>query len=282
MSGWHSVPGFETKGKVGWLQNADRAKRVEEGRPFDSKDARSLIDKISSLVPYTKLKDEILDSQLKMRDKALISTAWLFFKRGGENLSVKLGGVHVENEMLRMTFHIEKKIAYYLKCGSCYFENKRMARRKKDGEFAVCRRCNVSLENSERIVKRLLPLRIKARTLKNPFTRYIVEWKEALEAMGAGPNSWFFPRFSGGREFVFESEHPMTVQRLDQILQRLDPSITSHMFRYGHALALFDKGYTPFNVAVIGDWDSSSMPEVYARRFRRSTAQVQFENELED
>lgn len=35
--------------------------------------------------------------------------------------------------------------------------------------------------------------------------------------------------------------------------QKLDPTLTSHMFRYGHSEKLFRLGYTPYEVKEIGE-----------------------------
>ena len=58
----------------------------------------------------------------------------------------------------------------------------------------------------------------------------------------------------------------LSVQRLDQILQRLDPTMSSCMFRYGHSEQLFYSGYSEYDLKDIGDWESTRMPEIYAKR----------------
>jgi hypothetical protein len=66
--------------------------------------------------------------------------------------------------------------------------------------------------------------------------------------------------------FKFFSERPMTVQNLDAILQRLDPTITSSFFRYFATEKYLSLGYLPHELKEVGDWSSSRMPELYAER----------------
>lgn len=68
----------------------------------------------------------------------------------------------------------------------------------------------------------------------------------------------------------------MSIQNYDRILQRLDPKMTSSMFRYGGSEKFLQLGYTPTELKSIGDWESSRMPEIYAERKDLNIAQRRF------
>jgi len=50
-----------------------------------------------------------IDRLLRLRDKAIISTGWIWFKRASEFLSVKSKDVAVTDHQLLVTFTIKKK-----------------------------------------------------------------------------------------------------------------------------------------------------------------------------
>jgi len=67
----------------------------------------------------------------------------------------------------------------------------------------------------------------------------------------------------------------------NQILQKLDLSLTSHMFRYGAAERLYIKGYDTKTIMDIGDWTSPTMPLLYAKRKGISPAQRRFSKDID-
>lgn len=90
------------------------------------------------------------------------------------------------------------------------------------------------------------------------------------------PNYVIFPPLRvifNSAYFDFEPVKPMTVSNLNRILQRLDPTMTSSLFRYGGAEKWLILGYTPHDLKEIGDWATSSMPEKYAEKKGISSAQ---------
>jgi len=77
----------------------------------------------------------------------------------------------------------------------------------------------------------------------------------------------------------FDFNRHLSVQRLDQILQKLSPTLTSCMFRYGHTEKLFRLGYSAHDIKEIGDWSSSRMPEIYASVKGLTEPQKKFAND---
>jgi len=246
--------------KSGWLTNPTRRARREQAFTLTDTDVEELINRIDLIERYAKT-ERRYERLLRMRDKALIAMAWTFFKRANEILRLKLKDVYWDDRYLYVTFRISKKGRRRKICPGCGHENGVRARR--------CSRCGYPLTDVEPVkTRRSEAVVTKRKTLGYPFCRYIVDWVKALKRLGADSDSWLFPRFNA-REETFELKEGkmgLSVKRFNQILQRLDPTLTSHMFRYGAAEKLLRLGYTPFELAEIGDWSSSMMPETYARR----------------
>jgi hypothetical protein len=115
----------------------------------------------------------------------------------------------------------------------------------------------------------------KRKTAKYWPCRFATAWVDRLDELRCGPECYVFPPFNvliGG----FRFDRHLTVQRYDQILQRLDPTLTSHHFRYGAAEKLLRLGYTPHDLKELGDWSSTLMPDVYAKRSGYTPSQTRF------
>lgn len=198
----------------------------------------------------------------------MISLTWIFFKRGKEVLRVKLQDVYYDQKELMVTFRIEKKRKRFKLCPNCGTKNARKAK--------FCRSCSFDLSQAETIEEGREPQNItKIKSMEFPFCKYVVEWVNTLKSLNPPENSYLFPPFNYFAK-TFQFNKHLTIQRFDQILQRLDQTLTSHMFRYGAAEKLLILGYTPYEIKEIGDWSSSRMPEEYAKRKGLTISQRKF------
>jgi len=213
------------KGKTGWLKNKARKERKDRPGTFTDEDCGKLIRMIEEEPHYISEKLGVeLNKLVRLRDKALISIAWIFFKRGGEVLKLKRKDINLTETEIFVTFTISKKQKRYKTCG----------------------------------------------TLRHKFAEYVHEWVLNFDELAPnGPEAWFFPalriHFSNGY-FDLYSLKAMTIQNFNRILKRLDPTMTSSLFRYGGAEKYLLLGYSPRELKEIGDWSTSYMPEVYAER----------------
>ena len=245
------------KGKRGWLKNKERLERRNRPKTLTDAQVMELIHKIDETEQYTKLRKSF-DELIRPRDKALISLSWIFFKRGSETLRTKLKDVYIDDRQLEVTFSITKKSKRVKTCPSCGEKNA--------NKSTYCRLCGRNIEYVEPIKKKEESFIVtKRKNIEYPFCRRFVEWIKTLKELGCKGEHYVFPPFIYLKK-TFEFSKHLTVQRFDQILQRLDNTLTSHMFRYGHSEKLFRLGYTPFEVKEVGDWQSSRMPEIYAKR----------------
>ncbi len=282
--GWHAHP--ENKYKVGWLQDQKRRDRRDREDTLTGKEVGVFIEKIETSETYSKLS---LDNNavVKLRDKAVFALWWIFFKRGGEMLSLRCKDINVMEDRLVVTYAIEKKKRFVLICAKCGYENRRNHRKDADDVYVVCKKCSRSLQDSIRETRKELVTSLKRRSLKDPMTAHILAWKEHTGHAAAGPNSWFFPKFQYFQNrFVWDSEKPLSIQWLDWMLQKTDKSLTSSMARYGHTEQLLkaktEKGAPKYSIDAItrrGDWESYDMPMRYAQKKGLTQQEIEFEED---
>lgn len=284
------TPDLRTANKkpwTGWLKNDEHLKRREASATLTDRDVKKLIKKIETMPKYCTpidFKDpeeaksyKVYESMLRHRDIALISLTWIFFKRGNEILHVKFEDITITNTELLVSLFIEKKQKHYKFCLNCTDKNKKPTKNSLKSQF--CKHCGCDIKQLAPTLVGAKPERkTKRKAIDNYFSKYIVRWYQDMEGMGAERKWWMFPRshyFSKYR-FLFTGKKPLSIQRFNQILQRLDPSLTSSMFRYGGAEKWLSLGYTPYDVRDVGDWSSSAMPERYAKKKGLTPKQREF------
>lgn len=261
--------------KSGWLKNKKRRARREAPLTLTDNQVQKMIDDVENMIGYTKLSEEE-DRLIRYRDTALIGTDWTFFKRGNEILHICFGQVAITDKYLKVGIYIEKKQKRFRICPKCEPKIKNSLKSK------FCKNCGDDISNVVPTVIGVKPeLKTKIKSLKFPFCKYLARWIREMEKMGAEAEWWVFPRFHYfSHSFLFKNDKPLSIQRFDQILQRLDPSMTSAMFRYGGAEKYLEMGYSPYEVKQIGDWSSSLMPERYADKKGLTKTDKQFSNDL--
>jgi integrase len=256
-------------GVRGWLKNPQRKARRFQTQTLVDENIKKLIQDIESNPSYTKL-DEPYNTFVKVRDKALIALSWCFFKRASEILNVKLSEVYYDDKLLYVSFHLRKKSRRIKVCNKC----KREIKAKSD----TCKYCHNDISNVEPIRKEP-PVVTKRKNLDYPYCKYVVEWCEVLKQFNV-KDSYLFPPLKCLPSVHFLFDKKLTTQRFEQILHKLDNSLSTHMFRYGKTELLISRGYTSFELTEIGDWESSTMPELYAKRKGLTPALKKFEQDI--
>jgi len=256
--------------KRGWLVNPARRERRDRAWTLTDSQVMSLIKRIDVLNEYTKLEPEF-DKLIRCRDKALIALGWTFFKRAKEILNIKLGDVYYNDSELNVTFKVKKKRKGIKECPFCGERNGKNAK--------YCRSCGANIQAVEVIYIGEIIVVTKRKSMAFPFCPIFVEWIKKLEELNCKPEYYVFPPFHYASRSFLWNKH-LTVQRFDQILQRLDSTLSSHMFRYGHTEKLLRSGYTPFDLKEIGDWSSPIMPTIYAERKGLTPSQTRFMKDI--
>lgn len=261
--------------KHGWLTNLKRKERRDSLDTFTKENALQLITQIEEhpryISKYLREQQPELENLLKKRDIAIIAIGTIFFKRGGEILGLRNKDVRYDNRNLYATFTIEKKNKSKKIC-KCGQSNGIKAR--------FCKNCALPLDDIPINTEYKIFRSKKRKTRKDEFVPYVIEWCDIVKQLTPLEDAWFFPPLQvvfDNSYFDFTREHfdkrrnrpahsGMTVQNLDRILQRLDPTMTSSMFRYGITEQLLNEGVSLMALKKIGDWSSTKMPEIYAHR----------------
>jgi len=260
------MPQKQTK-CLGWLKNPKRRERRDKPFTLTDNQVKELIKTIEEMDEYTKL-DPKPDRWVRTRDKALIAIGWTFFKRGNEILRLRLSDVYFDDYELNVTFNVSKKAKRVKICPFCQEINASKAR--------FCRNCGEVIQNVPLTeVSKGYVIVTKRKTMEFPFCKYIVEWIKLAKELGCPLDGFLFAPYNHfTNNFIWSRK--LTVQRFDQILQRLDPTLTSHMFRYGATEKYLRMGYSPYDLKEIGDWSSIQMPETYAKRKGLTKSQERF------
>ena len=261
--------------KSGWLKNEQRLKRRDSAFTLTDKEALKLIAQIRDMPNYTKCDPEA-DRIIRLRNQAIIALEQTWFKRGGEGLSLQVADAGFTDKEVIVTFTIEKKSKAHKVCLSCKQKNAKSAN--------YCKKCGIEIKKLDPIRVSQKPVkRTKSKNRKQVFMPYLVAWLQEIEKLKVPRESWLFPRYHYfSRAFLWSAQKykHMTVERLDQILQKLDPTLTSCHFRYAGAENNLRKGYTPSDLKEIGDWSSSRQPESYAERKGLTPTQKKFSEDV--
>ncbi len=262
--------GKEKESVGGWLKNPDRKARRDAALTLTDSQVQELIQKVDTMPEYSHYGYEPalgfdVGLFIRHRDEGLIALTWIFFKRGNEILHVKFGDVTITTKELLVSLYIEKKQKRYKLCPICRDKKGKPTKNSIKSQF--CKSCGLNIkELTPTLVGAKPEKKVKRKSINNPFCKYVVQWYKDMKSIGAQIDWWMFPRvhYFSEQRFLFTGKKPLTIQRFDQILQRLDHTLTSSMFRYGGAEKWLSLGYTPYDVKGIGDWSSSAMPERYA------------------
>ena len=285
---------------AGWLKNKDRLERRNKSGALTNEKVQALLDQIEhedvfdkngNKTSYTKLGVDPatgidLNELVKIRDSAAIALNWTYFKRAREILGITFGSIGTAvNEdpntgetmkVLTVSILIEKKQKQNKVCPRCKDSKGQPIKNSLNSKF--CKQCGRNIEKAEVLTVGVKPEpKIKSKAIDEHFTQYVLRWYEKLKVIGAKPNWWLFPKWNVfSNNFLFTAEAPLSVARYDQILQRLDPTMSSCMFRYGGTEKCYRLGYTSHEIADIGDWSSDTQPERYAKRLGLTVSQMKY------
>lgn len=267
----------------GWLQNKARKTRRDQAFTLIDDEVHALLSKIDETEKYTKLRPKF-DALIRARDKALISVAWTFFKRGSEVLAIQLKDVTYNNEELSVTFYIKKKTKKFKICPDPECKDKKGKRTKNSRASNFCKICGIDIKNAEFIEVGPKDRKFtKNRTMKDKFCQIFVNWIRTLTALGCSEEAYVFPRFvylSKNITYEFDFDNHLTVGRFSQILHRLDDTLFTAVFRYAASEKYLRLGYSREQLAEIGDWESAYMPERYAKKKSITPTQRKWSEDL--
>lgn len=256
----------------GWLKNAARRERRDNANTYTDSDAQGLIDKIEKMETYSK-EPATFDTLLRARDQAVIAVGWTFGIRGGEILSIRMMDVTFSQGQLTISLHVQKKAKTYRLCGCT------APPVKNAGKAKYCKECGSRLTGEPQRVQGETNRYSISKSLEYPFSKYIERWHKMARALGAKPSYYLFPRLSHFAQ-GFYWKKPMTVQWLNKMLQRLDPTMTSHFNRYGFIEKQLRLGYRSSEVKEQVHVSSERLIDTYAAKKGLTKAQKEFAEDV--
>ena len=156
--------------------------------------------------------------------QCFVSILWLYGKRVSEIVSLKTDAIRIDPNYLNILFHVLKK-----------------ARKKDPG------------------IKRPFTKRV---TLENPYTKYIIEWKNQL-----GYSEYLFPRPQTKMGYIYR-------QYAHEVLKSISLRISSHLFRHSLATQMAESGATAYELVNWFDWDRTDTALEYIRRSGQMTQRL--------
>ena len=119
---------------------------------------------------------------------------------------------------------------------------------------------------------------VKKITLKNKFTKHVLEYVRLIEE----PEAWLFPGFSTNKtvkvkmrlkdgtvkvyEYYRAEKGVMSRQQAFRILKKLNPTVWFHLFRSSVATRFAYEGATPYELQSWFDWEKLETANKYVRR----------------
>jgi len=156
--------------------------------------------------------------------QCLISIMWLYGKRISEIVPLKTNAIRIDLNYLNILFHVLKK-----------------AERKDPG------------------IRRPFTKRV---TLENPYTKYIVEWRNQLDDF-----EYLFPRPQTKMGYIYR-------QYAHEFLKSISPRISCHLFRHSLATQMAENGATAYELINWFDWDRTDTALEYIRKSGQMTQRL--------
>lgn len=245
-------------GKRGWLKRKERRDRRDRPNALTDDQVLELISRIDAMENYTKLEAKF-DRLMRERNKGLIAFSWIYFKRRAELVRVQLRDVSFDEQTLVVTFYVQKKVRRIKVCPMCKEKNSKKAQ--------FCNICGVNISRVRVKTKGERSIVVnKRKSMESEFCQLFVKWIKILRIMGLPKTAYIFPPFKTFEGYDFDFNEHINCARLGRIIQDLDESLFSAIFRYGASEKYLLLGYTREELKDIGDWSDVRMPSVYAKR----------------
>ncbi len=156
------------------------------------------------------------------RIQCLIALLWLFGKRITENLMLKRKDIFIKEGYLYVYFHVKKK--------------------------------------HDRKAKPIPRRFLKRKTLRNPYTKFVVQYTEKI----TDPEAYVFPSERSAYGY-------MSRVQAYRIVKQLDPNAWLHLFRESLATKMAEEGASEEELMHWFDWDRVDTAHEYVKQGTRLT-----------
>jgi ribosomal protein S27AE len=125
---------------------------------------------------------EVKNEYFRLRALAVLSLLRLCGKRRGEVCCIPLDNFRLENDLLSVTFILEKKKRKQKKCPACSMKNSK--------NTLFCKKCGVSLTNVPVTFTSKQSKSLKALPITDPLTQNILSFLNYLNKLNSKPKFW--------------------------------------------------------------------------------------------
>jgi hypothetical protein len=165
----------------------------------------------------------ISNEYFRLRALAIISLLRLSGKRRTEISWLTLENLIVENDLLNVTFALEKKKRRHKKCPRCGTQNSRMS--------LFCKKCGLDISRIPLAFSSRQAKAVKAFPLSDPLTQNILRYCEYLCCLNPIPRFWLpSGRSVFGHYAIIPNKH-LSDREVFNIVRDASDTIWPHLFR---------------------------------------------------
>jgi len=165
----------------------------------------------------------IKDEYFRLRALAVLSLLRLCGKRRGEVCCIPLNSFKVENDLLCVTFTLEKKKRRHKNCPNCKTKNSKSA--------IYCRTCGLDISKATITSTTKRTKAIKAFPLSDSLTKNIVAYLDYLHSLKPMPKFWLPSGKSIFGYYIISPNGHLSDRALFNIVRSVSETIWPHLFR---------------------------------------------------
>ncbi len=165
----------------------------------------------------------ISDEYFRLRALAVLSLLRLSGKRRTEIAWIPLANFKVENDLLNVTFSLEKKKRKHKQCPACNTKNSNIS--------SFCKKCGSDIAGTPVIFTSKQAKALKAFPLEDPLTQNILKYLNYLQFLRPVPKFWL-PSGKNifGNYFVIPERH-LSDREVFNIVRETSETMWPHLFR---------------------------------------------------
>jgi hypothetical protein len=165
----------------------------------------------------------IPNGYFRLRALAVLSLLRLSGKRRTEIAWIPLENFKVENDLLTVTFTLEKKKRKHKKCPACSIKNSSLS--------TFCKKCGSQISEVPVTLKSKQAKSVKAFPVSDPLTQNILKYLDYLTSLNLIPKFWLpSGRNVFGNYFIIPERH-LSDREVFNIVRNTSETLWPHLFR---------------------------------------------------
>ncbi|MGD0645870.1 MAG: hypothetical protein ABSA75_13270 [Candidatus Bathyarchaeia archaeon] len=163
------------------------------------------------------------DEYFRLRALAVLSLLRLSGKRRTEIAWIPLENFKLENDLLTVTFTLEKKKRKHKKCPACSTKNSSLS--------TFCKKCGLQISEVHLTFTSKQAKSVKAFPLSYPLTQNLLKYMEYLASLNQIPKFWLpSGRSVFGHYFIIPDQH-LSDREVFNIVRNTSETLWPHLFR---------------------------------------------------